>query len=290
MKPLITLVMFLLMTITVYAHPGRLDEYKGHWERATGEYHFHDGDSYSSGGSYSNSSDYYVVDDQVGKLKSQLLEADKKIKSLEKEVQDTSKQNELLAKQIKDLEEKNTELFGKEKINSYAVPILSVLLFCFFISSINYKDKGSKLTRELLSLQQQCKKLDNALILNNSDYNSQIRTLKYKLAEAEQVVSNTYGEDLSKRVFLPPANSELGNNSLPKISGSIGWGNTYTVYVSNKKSKTYHCKQGCSNAYTAVNIYTVYKNMSPCKRCNPNQIDLKWVDEEMKIRRYALTK
>lgn len=44
MRKLISLLLLLSLLITpVFAHPGRTDENGGHWDRSTGEYHYHHG-------------------------------------------------------------------------------------------------------------------------------------------------------------------------------------------------------------------------------------------------------
>ena len=41
--PLFTLLIILAFSSMVYAHPGRTDENGGHYDRSTGEYHYHHG-------------------------------------------------------------------------------------------------------------------------------------------------------------------------------------------------------------------------------------------------------
>jgi len=53
--PLI-LIIILLSSITAYSHPGRTDANGGHWNRSTGEYHFHTGEY--AGRDHSSSSSY----------------------------------------------------------------------------------------------------------------------------------------------------------------------------------------------------------------------------------------
>lgn len=51
---LLLLTFVIICSITVAAHPGRTDEYGGHWDHSTGEYHYHgEPDSSHSGGSSS---------------------------------------------------------------------------------------------------------------------------------------------------------------------------------------------------------------------------------------------
>lgn len=44
-KILIFLFVLMVVFINVYAHPGRTDEYGGHYNHSTGEYHYHHGES-----------------------------------------------------------------------------------------------------------------------------------------------------------------------------------------------------------------------------------------------------
>lgn len=67
------LLMFVCMSISVSAHPGSLDENGGHYNRKTGEYHYHDGTHTSSGVSNSSSSkieyDNIIFEDKVSGIK-----------------------------------------------------------------------------------------------------------------------------------------------------------------------------------------------------------------------------
>lgn len=58
-----TLFFLLLISITVFAHPGRLDSNGGHWNHDTGEYHYHNGAHSSNNGSNYDSNDYDYDDD-----------------------------------------------------------------------------------------------------------------------------------------------------------------------------------------------------------------------------------
>lgn len=49
-KTAILLTIFIVISSVSFAHPGRTDSNGGHYNRSTGEYHYHDG---SSSGSYS---------------------------------------------------------------------------------------------------------------------------------------------------------------------------------------------------------------------------------------------
>ena len=61
------LVLFILISqfiVIVNAHPGRTDSNGGHYDRSTGEYHYHDGES--AGKKQSNNNEPYTYEDFVG--------------------------------------------------------------------------------------------------------------------------------------------------------------------------------------------------------------------------------
>ena len=61
------LVLFLLTSqfiLIVNAHPGRTDSNGGHYDRSTGEYHYHDGES--AGKNQSSNNEPYTYEDFVG--------------------------------------------------------------------------------------------------------------------------------------------------------------------------------------------------------------------------------
>lgn len=59
MKIFITVIVCSFFTSYVYAHPGRLDSNGGHYNRKTGEYHYHDGLGTSSSESLIEENDKY---------------------------------------------------------------------------------------------------------------------------------------------------------------------------------------------------------------------------------------
>lgn len=64
---LLAFLLFPCLVLPVFAHPGSLDAYGGHWNHSTGEYHYHEGTNTSSGSDQSNSSySYNYTDYQEG--------------------------------------------------------------------------------------------------------------------------------------------------------------------------------------------------------------------------------
>lgn len=63
----IFIILSLLFLISAHAHPGRLDSNGGHYNRDTGEYHYHDGSS--SGKNNNNKSDNYTYSHFEGPTK-----------------------------------------------------------------------------------------------------------------------------------------------------------------------------------------------------------------------------
>ena len=55
-KTLLIFISCLVFTLCIFAHPGRTDANGGHWNRKTGEYHFHSGE-YAGRTQSSSSSD-----------------------------------------------------------------------------------------------------------------------------------------------------------------------------------------------------------------------------------------
>ena len=59
--PFIFLILLFCLFPLVFAHPGRTDANGGHWDRSTGEYHFHSGE-YAGRESSGSSSKNYTYD------------------------------------------------------------------------------------------------------------------------------------------------------------------------------------------------------------------------------------
>jgi len=57
-KYFVALILIFTCSLSVFAHPGSLDENGGHWNHKTGEYHYHDGTNQGNGTHYNSSNDY----------------------------------------------------------------------------------------------------------------------------------------------------------------------------------------------------------------------------------------
>ncbi len=103
----------------------------------------------------------------------------------------------------------------------------------------------------------------------------------------QEIQKASFEEMLSGQSLLSIAGAppwvEIGPDGLPRHMGfSEDWGPHFTYYVAQKGS-CFHCKRGCSGAYTPIHLLKVRK-LTPCSRCNPKPIPIDWYDEYLRLK------
>lgn len=102
-----------------------------------------------------------------------------------------------------------------------------------------------------------------------------------------------YGNRPSIQFVNKPNGEWIGPDGLPCSSGDGKWGDRFTFYLT-ANGKSFHKKRGCSSASIEINAYNVkYRDLSPCKRCNPRIPSLDWFEEYLEIedtrRKYGIS-
>lgn len=136
--------MLLIICTNVYAHPGRLDSNGGHYNRKTGEYHYHRGTgSSSSSNSSSNStsggytSSYYT--NKISEKNETIKKYKTKLNNLENKNLKLKQQNEKLKKTIIDNEKEKAEELKSFKENNEKLSY----------ENINLKENNNELTEKI---------------------------------------------------------------------------------------------------------------------------------------------
>ena len=173
MKKLISLMLVLLLLIlfafTALAHPGRTDSNGGHYNRSTGEYHYHHG---YSAHQHPNGECPYDFDDKTGSNSGYYLKPDTTTSSKSSSYKTTSSiifSDDTDKEKIEDLE-KELKKYKTQRSNSYSVIVFLVIVifFAFAMYSEERKEKN-KILKESNHL--------------NDDFN--IVTKKYNSMESE---------------------------------------------------------------------------------------------------------
>ena len=268
-----------LFSIVVFAHPGRTDENGGHWNRKTGEYHFHTGE-YAWNGSSGNSSssdDSNFVPPYDPPTNNPYL----------------SETNEDEDQKTKDFLPVVVGAFIITAFSIFAVYILirepeagclsfSILFLALQFIGPLFAMSAAVVVITVLStvvlfiiicvLKSLYKKITNKLYL-------------YETAVIE------YEDFLSRKETLTtaptiPQQYEIGDDNLPKEKGTEDWGKSLTFYKS-LSGKKLHQKYNCGNATTKVHLfqYRNYRNFKEmlCKNCSVQNLpEMRWYNDFLK--------
>lgn len=305
------LIFLLLLCIAVFcptfAHPGSLDANGGHYNRKTGEYHYHEGLHTEGSSSRSSnsprtsypSSDYISIDSHEETL--QIYED--KITELKKQL--SEKTSDFSAKES-ELTVKNSELIEvKRKQKNLTIIIISlivvIIMFSCIIKYISHKKKQQ--INELIDNHE--KKIKELTDINNEQNAEQLREshelaslfayeksiLKFQNVVIKRLYLMTKIEEL-KRITRPiPDGYDIDIEGLPKEKDTADWGKTFTIYTS-PQGHLIHVRPDCIKSAVKTNIYTVVQNLSSnqsaplCKKCGQHYIipSTEWVSNNYKLR------
>lgn len=243
--------------IIVFAHPGSLDANGGHWNRKTGDYHYHSGEHTES--NYSSSSNDYDYNYEKKDIPA-------------KSVNDSSNENK------KQIYSSNVDLQKKEEKETSIVGTIVAGLFLGYIAICTIWSIG-KFCTEIIFVplwerylkyilpKHKLQRYEDSIIALESHYT--------KLREAQLYVKSFSMDKI-------PTNYEIGHDGLPKEKKSNSWGKTFTLYRSKSGNKI-HAKRGCSSAYLPVNCCTLMNlkydiSKILCQRCGKGYVlpDLTW--------------
>lgn len=198
-----SLLLLILMPVTAFAHPGRTDSSGGHYNRSTGEYHYHHGypahdhtngvcpydfddkTGSSSGSSYSSSSS------SSDKYKTYWQDAEKEISELKDDLVEESIKANKLESQLSEL---------KETLSEYKffliAAIITVLVSIFIAAKFKYKyddSTGIELAKY--------KKEVTALQKTNREINARLLSAENKLKNKEKTIHELQNAASKPKLF-----------------------------------------------------------------------------------------
>ena len=245
------LAFLLLLSPTVLAHSGKTDANGGHYDRSTGEYHYHHG--YPAHQHYDMDGDGvadcpYDFDDKTdhsshdgsGESSSQARygTVDPSLPVIQNDEKKTVDYNLVVA-----------------------IIVCSIVLISATVISIRVVKNKKEAERQRLE---------------------QKREFDAEKARYTKLYSGKTPEELSGA----PVDSQLDEHGLPlEIDSKENWGK-YTVHISDS-GKAFHASNKCrgSRMWHPINVYTALKlNYQPCRICNPEIPDISWVDKCRRIR------
>ena len=277
-------VLFLATSFTAWGHPGRTDSSGGHYDRSTGEYHYHHGypahqhpggvcpydfddktESTSSLGMKSASdkvkyvmsfsSSYFIVF-VAGAVISAII-CSKIVSSSNKAAYDSlTKENADLKSANKQLEsDYKNMLVSRDKLNSQ------------YKGSI---DQNAKLKKDLEDHEE--------VLAENKTLSEENTELKNRLHHYIKQVDSllhiddtsgimTYDEILTAAKV--PDGVTFDSDDLPHYYQDATVESRMTVYIAHS-GKKYHRIRGCSDAFDSTHLFLAASVRTPCNKCVPS--------------------
>ena len=283
--------LFLLCTlcISVFAHPGKTDSDGGHWDKSTGEYHWHHG--YPAHQHIDLDGDGvldcpYDFDDQTDHSSRQ--SSKKKSRS----------EAEAMGKTVVTTEVIPSWVYGA--FFAFAVLILFLMRKSYKLSERNRQLETEKARAEAQTAKTEadCKKEVERLRAETEEAIKKCEKIEHQkradylylrqhLSDVTEDVMQICAADVLKNKPVIPDGDYIDGDMLPCSSddASKKWGQKYTFYIGSRKNGavTIHTGQ-CQYAYGCqeINAHTINKELSQyhlCRICNPHIPDTNWVKQ-----------
>ena len=256
---LITVIFICLLcsaSTIAFAHPGSTDEYGGHVDYSTGEYHYHHG--YPEHQHTNGICPYDFVDnaDHSYNGYSSSTSANKN--------NYTDREQYLPEKQYP-LKTPDKEISSSSDIDYSGFWFLFYLVLGYYIIYCIIKTFILKIQR---------KKLEN----------QKNQIAKQQFQKEKNYYTNLYADKDISLIANVPKGVFFDSNNLPhKFSKNET--DIYTVYISSSKTpKVYHRKPNCILKSKPVNYSLIYRTgLQPCKKCKPITEDLQWYENYVHI-------
>lgn len=280
------------LTITASAHSGRTDSKGGHWNRSTGEYHYHHG--YSAHQHKDMDGDGkldcpYEFDDNTKYSSSSQHKIDLIVPTFPEFEEPTYPEIYLKSSKTSTANEKTNK---DSKDNSDSMFLISVCEFFFIISlvvfCISQNDKIQKMDRHHNYVKEQMERdfekksekilqgMNSLSVLEERITSSQKRLddISAKIAKEEQNLSAIVEEKENTRLNISRMRSAPLDISFAKDGYPIWWDMSnekkygdYTVFY-NSKAKVFHTDYSCAPFFaTETHLFKVLPEGRPCKKC-----------------------
>ena len=259
--PIIAFILFAVFATVVFAHPGRTDSNGGHYNRSTGEYHYHDGLSAGKSGGDSASEEYYYNSDYLSR-------------STVKTATPSPTPTPINV---------SVPLWAK-----WILLLISIGLLVCLIVALSYKREIKRLEAVLEKVRQQ----------HIQEHNQLSSMVKCDLSELWALFASAYGDSFLATVCGMPDGENIGIDNLPYTDDYplLKWGSKYTFYFNymNYSSGSIPCRRlhtpSCRYAAGAlqVNAYEIKQKNNiyiPCQICKPSLPDMEWVDNYNKYQK-----
>ena len=126
---------------------------------------------------------------------------------------------------------------------------------------------------------------------NKLEHEEKVKELHAKAENRRKLIEPYYNKSI-RELCLMPLDTEIGKDGLPCTLGAPGngdWGSQYTVYIT-QSGKCYH-RKSCSYARQAQPVHYLRRNShgykNACSLCVPKETDMSWYREYCEIVQYC---
>lgn len=311
-------VVVILLPITASAHKGKTDAYGGHYDRSTGEYHYHHG--FDAHQHYDINGDGipdcpYDYEDRTNHNRSS-----------------SGSSSNYTAITVETKPPEYYTIVKEREVPVYRVPVWVFAVFVLFaavffimyliiksksdtIDNLNKELKKQKLEyeqrilegkKDVDLLREQIQETKNSI---SSKYEGEIQTILSELnkkteTHVEEIlfIKSSFRNDLQSidSIFKAirgdnylyylidvPIGDSVGSDGLPRCGDCTlhKWGYKYTFYISlDRKGTKYHKFDCAHKGKVPINAYSLtLSNIAPCKLCKPYIPDISWYIRYRKI-------
>ena len=252
-------VLFMAISFTAWGHPGRTDSSGGHYDRSTGEYHYHHG---------------YPAHQHPGGV-------------CPYDFDDKAESTSSLGTKSASDKIKYVMLFSPSYLIVFVTGAVISAIICVKIVSSSNKSAYDSLVKENADLKSANKQLESDyknILASRDELNSQYKSSINQSAElnnklhhyVEQVDSLLHIDDTSGIMTYDeilaaakvPDGVGFDGNDLPHYYRDAAVESRMTVYIS-PNGKKYHRTFGCSGAYESIHLFTAASSRIPCSKCIP---------------------
>lgn len=321
-KFLLCIAIILLSSFThVSAHPGRTDSNGGHYNHATGEYHYHHGYPEHQ---HKNGICPYKFDDRTnhnsGSSSSSSSSSSTKERTHSAPIQEKQDHSTFFAFYFS-VGLLVVMLLLEVAVNTFcATPILAIFavigyyismpiivlndILPFFAYSLRYftitgllliilnvrkwhtnsvENRKKQKNKEMEWYRESQKQLQEKIDQQNRELRKKEQAEEHEKIVQQQklILIQKYSKPIAQLCDIPDGIA-VGSDGLPYEVDQPEWGELYTVYRA-PSGKAYH-RKGCNPyARIPVHILVASRSLAPCKICKPEMPDVKWLKEYHRV-------
>ena len=248
-KLLLCIVCCLCCVVVVFAHPGRTDSNGGHYDRSTGEYHYHHG---YPAHQHTGGICPYDYDDRTGwNSGTSGGSSSSNVTRTEPQTDDTD--------------------------SGFQISPGLIIFLLFLLGVFGFFDWAISHIRNF------CKSCAFVLSGRSRKMATQLRAELDEIKAGYQRLANINVDDLRRSCHVPADSYLSAADLLPYSNDDIGPFGRYTVWL-NHRGDIYH-DPGCRyfSANCPINAINLPRNAQPCRKCRPLLPDTTWVAPYRKI-------